>query len=70
MAQDRWINITADASTAKKNDATEFNHDKKLGTAAGGDLTVSFDSAKFVSLAVFKSALLAAAVQAAGMMKP
>ena len=70
MAQDRWINITVDPSTLKKNDATEYNHDKKMGSAAANDLTVSFDSTKFVSLSVFKSALLAAAVQAAGMMKP
>lgn len=70
MAQDRWINITVDPSTLKKNDATEFNHDKKLGSAAASDFTVSFDSAKFTSLSVFKSALMAAAQQAAGMMKP
>lgn len=70
MAQDRWINITLDASTSKKNDASEFNHTLKGGASAAGDLTLSFDSAKFTSLSLFKSALFAAIQQASGAMKP
>ena len=63
MAQDRFINIIADTNPVGKSDATDFKHDKKLGSAAANDLTVSFDSTKFTSLAVFKSALLAASLE-------
>ncbi len=70
MAQDRWINITLDASTSKKSDMTEFNHTKKGGASAANDLTISFDSATITSLQLFKSAVFAAIQQAAGMLKP
>jgi hypothetical protein len=70
MAQDRWINITLEPTPAKKNDLSEYRHDKKMGTAASGDLTVSFDMTKFTSIDLFKSAVAHAVIQATGMIKP
>lgn len=70
MAQDRFINITLDANVASKPDRQNDKHGQALGAAAAGDLTVSFDTSKFTSLSVFRSALRAATEQAAGSMKP
>lgn len=70
MAQDRWINITIDPNVASKPDRSKDNHAPALGAAAAGDLTISFDTAKFTSLSVFRSAIAAAIVQAAQSMKP
>jgi len=69
MAQDRWINITLEANPAKKNDRTEYNHGRAMGGSAAGDMTVSFDSAKFTSVALLQSACDAALKIAAGIMK-
>lgn len=70
MAQDRWINITIDPNVASKPDRVKDNHTPALGAAAAADLTISYDTAKFTSLSVFKSAIKAAIVQAANSMKP
>lgn len=70
MAQDRWINITLDANVAKKADRANDKHSQALGGSASGDLTISFDSSKFTSLSVFRSAVAAAVAQAATSMKP
>lgn len=70
MAQDRFINITLDANVASKADRQNDRHSKALGASAAGDLTVSFDTSKFTSLSVFRSAVAAAVEQAAGGMKP
>lgn len=70
MAQDRWINITLDPNLAVKADRQNDKHGQALGASASGDLTVSFDTSKFTSLSVFRSALMAAIQQAAGGMKP
>ena len=70
MAQDRWINITVDPNVASKPDRNKVNHGKGLGAAAAGDLTISYDTAKFTSLSVFRSAIAAAIEQAAQTMKP
>ena len=70
MAQDRWINVTLDPNLASKPDRSKDNHGKTIGTAAASDLTISYDTAKFTSLTVFKSAINAAIEQAAQSMRP
>lgn len=70
MAQNRWINITLDSNVASKKDRQDDKHGKALGAAAAGDLTVSFDTAKFTSLSVLRSAVNAALEQAATAMGP
>jgi hypothetical protein len=55
---------------ATKKDRQDDRHSKALGAAAAGDLTLSFDTAKFTSLSVLRSAVNAALEQAAGSMGP
>jgi len=70
MAQNRWINITVDPNVASKPDRGKANNGKGLGAAAAGDLTISYDTAKFTSLSVFRSAIDSAIEQAAQSMGP
>jgi hypothetical protein len=70
MAQDRFINITLDANAASKPDRSNDSHRQALGASASGDLTISFDTSKFTSLSLFRSAVNAAVQQASGAMKP
>lgn len=70
MAQDRFINITLDANAPSRVDHSSDKHGQALGAAAGGDLTISYDSTKFPSLSLFRSVVHAAIQQAAGTMKP
>lgn len=70
MAQNRFINITLDANAASKPDRANDKHGQALGSAAASDLTISYDTAKFTSLSLFRSAVNAAIEQAAGSMKP
>jgi hypothetical protein len=70
MPQDRWINITLDATASSKPDRQNDRHGKALGASASGDLTISYDTAKITSLSLFRSACAAAIEQAAGTMKP
>lgn len=70
MAQNRWINVTLDANLSKKDDRLKDDNIKALGAAAAGDLTISYDTAKFTSLSVFRSAIRAAIEQAAQSMGP
>lgn len=70
MAQDRWINITLDANAASRVDHQGDKHGQALGSAAASDLTISFDSSKFTSHSLLRSAVMAALQQAAGAMKP
>ena len=70
MAQNRWINITVDPNAASKSDSSNHDHGKALGAAAAGDMTISYDTAKFTSLSLFRSAINAAIQQAAQSMKP
>lgn len=70
MAQDRFINITLDANASTRVDHSGDAHGKKLGASAAGDLTISFDTSKFTSLSLLRSAVAAALEQAAGAMKP
>ena len=51
-------------------DHSSDNHTQKLGASASGDLTISFDTSKFTSLSLLRSAINAAIQQASGAMKP
>lgn len=62
MAQNTWINITADKGT--RTDHTHDVHEAKGGTAASGDLTISFDSAVITSLGTFDTAVATARLRA------
>lgn len=68
MAQNRFINITLDPNAASKADRANDRHGKALGASASGDLTISFDTSKFTSLSLFRSAVAAAVEQASGAM--
>lgn len=70
MAQNRFINITLDPNTASKPDRQNDKHTQALGAAAAGDMTLSFDTAKFTSLSLLRSAVNSALEQAAGSLKP
>jgi hypothetical protein len=70
MAQNRFINITLDANASSRIDHSNDSHGKALGAAAAADLTLSFDTAKFTSHSLLRSAVMAALEQAAGAMKP
>ena len=59
MAQNTWINLTADKSAATTPPGSH-HHAVAGGTSATGDLTVSFDSAVVTTLNVFDSLVQAA----------
>ncbi len=54
MAQNTWINATADKSAGSTQDSLH-HHSIAGGTSASGDFTVSYDSAVVASLAIFDS---------------
>ena len=70
MAQDRFINITLDPNVALKKDRKDDNHGGTFGTAGASDLTLSYDTAKFTSFSVLRSAVKAAMDRAASTMAP
>lgn len=59
MAQNTFINITA--GTAQEKNSGKFNHTLANGGSAAGDLTISYDSAKFTSRSQIHDAILQAA---------
>lgn len=67
MAQNQFINITI--SPAAKAGAPEIAsslHGVSRGTAAAGDLTLSFDSTKFSTVTLLRSGLMEALRIASG----
>ena len=66
MAQNQFINVTVDPASAKKVDNADHKHTVAPSTAAAGDLTISWDSAKITSASLLRSAVLAAIQNAAG----
>jgi len=70
MAQNQFINVTADLGASKKPDLLDHRHSIGPGAAAAGDLTVSWDSAKFPTLNTVKGALTAILKQLAGQLPP
>jgi len=69
MAQNRFINVTLETA-AKHGDQSEFNHGKGLGSSATGDMTLSYDTSKFTSLTLLRSAVNSALQIAAQSMGP
>ena len=67
MAQNTFINVTVDPAASKKPDRVDHVHTVVTGTAATGDLTVSFDSTKVTSLSILDSLMASARVRAAGL---
>lgn len=65
MAQNTWINLTSDKSASSTPDS-QHHHSVSGGTAATGDLTVSYDSAVVTSLNIFDSLVRAARLRAIG----
>lgn len=64
MAQNTWVNITADKGTRQNH--TQDLHGAAGGTAASGDLTVSWDSAVVTNLGSWDTAVAAARQRAIG----
>lgn len=70
MAQDRFVNITLDATASSRVDRSNDKHGQMLGASASGDLTLSFDTSKFTSVSLLRSAVAAAVQQASTSLKP
>jgi hypothetical protein len=70
VAQNQFINVTADLGASKKPDQSDHRHLIGPGAAASGDLTVSWDSAKFTNRTMVKSALLAILQQLSSQIGP
>lgn len=70
MPQDRFINITLDPNVAVKKDRKDDTHGGTFAAAGASDLTLSYDTAKFTSLSVLRSAVKAALDRAAQTMAP
>lgn len=68
MAQNQFINITMDLGAPNKKDIADHRHAVSSGAAATGDLTLSWDSAKFTNINLLRSALDAVMKQAMGRM--
>jgi len=59
MAQNTWINITADKAVTTKTDG-DHSHTVSGGTSASGDFTVSYDNAVVTKLSVYDTLARAA----------
>jgi hypothetical protein len=69
MAQNQFINVTADANAVNKPDNSDHRHSTSNGAAAAGDLTLSWDSAKFPTVNTLRSAVDQVVRRAMGQMK-
>jgi hypothetical protein len=69
MAQNQFINVTIDANAVNKTDISNHRHAVGNGAAAAGDLTLSWDSSKFTTTNLLRSALDQVMKQAMGQMK-
>lgn len=64
MAQNTWINVTADKSAANRPSPNSQVHIAVGGTAAANDLTVSYDSAVITNIATFDKCVAEARLRA------
>lgn len=64
MAQNSWINVTADKAAANRPSPNSHVHSAAGGTAASGDFTVSYDSAVVTNIAIFDTLIAAARLRA------
>jgi hypothetical protein len=70
LAQDKFINVGIDQGALKKTDLRDHRHAITNGAAAAGDLTVSWDSAKFTTQTQMQGALLQLLRQLGGQLPP
>jgi len=70
VAQNKFINVGIDQGAATKTDNRDCRHAVINGAAAAGDLTVSFDSAKFTTVSLVQGALLQIMRQLGGQLPP
>lgn len=69
MAQNQFINVTIDANAVNKPDNSNHRHGVLNGASASGDLTLSWDSTKFTTINLLRSALNDVMTRAMGQMK-
>jgi hypothetical protein len=69
MAQNQFINVTIDANAVNKPDNSNHRHAVAPAAAGGGDLTLSWDSAKFTTMNTLRSAINQVLITASGQMK-
>lgn len=69
MAQNQFINVTVDAGGSKIADLQNHRHVVSNGPASSGDLTLSWDSTKFTTVNLLKSAIAQVLQSAMGQMK-
>ena len=70
MAQNQFINVGIDKGADKKSDLMDHRHAITNGAAASGDLTVSFDGAKFTTQSLVRGALMQILRQLGGQLPP
>ena len=70
MAQNQFINLSIDQGAAKKADLWDHRHALTNGASASGDLTVSWDSAKFNTVTLMRGALEQILRQLSGQLPP
>jgi hypothetical protein len=70
VAQNQFINVGIDQGAAKKTDLNDHRHSVTNGAAAAGDLTVSWDSAKFNTQTLVRGALMQVLRQLGGQLPP
>ena len=59
MAQNTFLNATADKSAASKVDGQDHRHVTSVGSSASGDISITYDSAVITKLTTFDSAVAA-----------
>lgn len=64
MAQNTWINVSADKSAANRPSHNSDLHTATGGTAAAADFTISFDNTVVTNLGIFDTLVTAARLRA------
>jgi hypothetical protein len=64
MAQDTFVNVTADKNSATKVDGSDHRHSPSIGGSASGDFSISYDKAVVTRLATLDSLYASARKQA------
>lgn len=57
MAIDTWLTVTQNPNASKIGDNEDHKNKTGQSTANAGDMTLAYDSAKFTSLSLLKSAV-------------
>ena len=57
MAINKWINGTIDPNATNAPDGADHRHRYVRATSEGGDINISFDTAKVTSQSILRSAL-------------